>query len=252
MKIPYAEKQTWRKETVELPETLYSRKNVKRIRSTIAKLEENAISYEFKKLSVDFLDSFTPLYRDLIGKKRNANLHDLYEKTLNNPNSSYEYLSLGITMGRTALGGAILLSSSDIFMIAYRAFLPKWPHGSLQASPSLLADYLIAQTAYKLGKKHISHGKDRNLYGLNSEIGQLTYKLSVGYAPKLPIATNESSIKLNIDISTIKSDCVILQYPDTGNDIHRAMLITSHENEKEYSQLLNYPERLKVDVFYRD
>ncbi len=253
MEIPYAAKQIWRKPTSEYPELFYSKKNAKRIRSTLARADELNVVCEFTPLSTDFLNWFSPMYVDLIGKKKNANLHDLYTKTLGSSNPTYDFWSLTVTMNNQRLGGAIIFANIERLMIAYRAFLPKWPEGSLQASPSLYAEYMIAKNAFILNKQQISHGKDRNLYGQNSDIGQLIYKLAVGYIPQLPVAAVADPIEiLTFETSAATEDTVVLHYPSTGDKITEATLVTSSLNEEKYSQLLHYPELLKVAVVYRD
>ncbi len=253
MEIPYAAKHIWRKPTSEYPEQFYSKKIAKRIRSTLSRADELSVVCEFIPLTIQFLDWFSPMYIDLIGKKKNANLHDLYSKTLGNPNPAYNFWSLTVTMNNHRLGGAIIFENNERLMIAYRALLPKWPEGSLQASPSLFAEYMIAKNAFMLNKKQISHGKDRNLYGQNSDIGQLIYKLSVGYTPQLPVVTEAEPIEiLTFETNTAVEDTVVLHYPSTGDKITNATLVTSRSSEEKYSQLLSYPELLKVTVVYRD
>ena len=253
MEILHTDKNTWRKSALERPEVLYSKKNNKRIRSTLAKLDEFHITYEFNPLTEEFLEWFSPLYNNLIGKKKNAVLHDLYAKTLNDPNNKYEHWSLTVLQGNTSVGGAIIFTDETKLMFAYRAFNPKWPEGTLQASPSLLAEFIASTKAYQLNKKQVSHGKDRNLYGQNSDIGQLVYKLSVGYSPRLPIQKNDEALVIHkLDTSSITQDTVVLHYPKTGELITEATLITSRENEDNYNQLLHYPNLLKVDVVFRN
>lgn len=253
MELSYAAKHIWRKPAAKDPEVLYSKKNTKRIRSTLTRLTEYEVAATYEPLSEEFLSWFNPLYTDLIGKKRNANVHDLYAKTLGNPAPAHEFWCLTVRMGSARLGGAIIYENPERLMIAYRAFLPKWPQGSLQASPSLYAEYVIAKTAYDLGKQQISHGKDRNLYGVNSDIGQLIYKLSVGYRPQLPPrATDEIEDIHTLVTDDVTNDVVVLHYPAIDNIITQATLIATHESTETYSQLLNYPDLLAVDVIYRD
>jgi len=138
-------------------------------------------------------------------------------------------------------------------MISFRAFLPKWPSGTLQTSPSLYAEYVTAKEAFIQHKLEVSHGKDRNLFGINSDIGQLMYKLSVGYKPQLPInkVTQKNEV-LILDTQDVKQDVVVLQYPDEGIYITKAILVVSRETEEKYHQLLQYSKQLEVQVIYRD
>ena len=253
MNIKYAEKQVWRKPVRENPEELYSQGNQKRVRSTARKILEAKISYTFEPLSQNFLSWFTPLYTELIGKKNNAIIYDLFEKTLNNNLNGNNFLGMTLCLNNTPVGGAIINLYEEVFMISYRAFLPKWPTGTLQASPSLYAEYVTAKEAFRQHKLQVSHGKDRNLFGINSDIGQLMYKLSVGYKPQLPISKPDQEIAvLVLDSEEVYQDVVILQYPDESIYITEAILVTSRETETKYNQLLQYPEQLKVQVIYRD
>jgi hypothetical protein len=89
--------------------------------------------------------------------------------------------------------------------------------------------------------------------GKTLSIGQLIYKLSVGYIPQLPVAAVADPIEmLTFETSAATEDTVVLHYPSTGDKITEATLVTSRLNEEKYSQLLHYPELLKVAVVYRD
>ena len=253
MYITYAEKQVWRKPVKEHPEELYSQGNQKRIRATAKKMLDAKISYTFEPLSPNFLSWFTPLYTELIGKKNNAIVYDLFEKTLNNNLMGNQFLGMTLCLQTIPVGGAIINLYEELFMISYRAFLPKWPVSTLQASPSLYAEYLTAKEAFNQNKLQVSHGKDRNLFGINSDIGQLIYKLSVGYKPQLPSSTSgQETIALVLDTEKIYQDVVILKYPHEGLSITEAVLLTSRATAANYNQLLHYPTQLNVQVIYRD
>ena len=253
MLIKYTEKQVWRKPVMKNPEELYSRGNQKRIRSTMKKVLECKISHIFEPLSQNFLSWFTPMYTELIGKKSNAIVYDLFEKTLNNNLNGNDFLGMTVCLNNTPVGGAIINMYEELFMISYRAFLPKWPSGTLQSSPSLYAEYVTAKEAFAKHKHQVSHGKDRNLFGINSNIGQLMYKLSVGYKPQLPInKVAQKNEVLILDTQNVKQDVVVLQYPDEGLYITKAILVASRETEAKYNQLLQYPKQLEVQVIYRD
>ena len=251
MIINYTDKQIWRKEAVKNPEFLYSHKNLKRIRSTLRRLERDKVSYDFKALDTEFIDWFTPFYKEQIGKKQNAKLFDIFSTTLGNPQVGQTYMSLLVYMNNEPVGGSIVTINEEFLGLIYRAFLPKWPASSLQASPSLYADYVTSLLAFEHGKSQISHGKDRNLFGIHSSIGQVIYKLSVGYSPRTPrLKTSESHNILNLHSNNIQTDTLVLEYPPTGDIIEKAYLFTTPENETKYKQITQYPELLKVEVIH--
>lgn len=251
MTIKYAPFQRWMKPVTPEPESLYGRSNQKRIRSTLSRVAEHDISYDFRPLDDEFLRWFTPFYEQTIGSKQNAAVHDLHAMTLGNVNSTSVYWSLTLRQNGTNIGGTILGVRDDRVMIAYRTYPQKWGDGlSLQANPSLYTEYLVSAWAYELGKQWISHGKDRNPYGLNAAIGLAIFKLSVGCTPSI-IRDNDDYQPLEFDVSTLNEDALVLHYPTSDETITEATLFTDRQNESRYSQLQKYPDLLAVKVSYR-
>jgi hypothetical protein len=253
MIINYLEKHIWRKDAVSEPEQLYGKKNSKRIRSILPRVDSQDIRFEFLPLDGSFLGWFTPFYKEHIGSKKNAQIHDLYAQTLGKAEHVYEYWSLTIFEKDKPVGGSIIFTNNELLMLAYRAFLPKWEFGSLQASPSLYADYITSKIAFETGKRQVSHGKDRNLYGINSSIGQAIYKLSVGYIPQIPKPKeNEVSTILTIDTDDIMVDSLLFHLPEKGERITHATLLTHRASEQDYMQMRQYPDLIKVDTVFID
>ncbi len=249
--ITYAPHHRWLKPAVENPETLYSSNNVKRIRSALQRTTENQISHEFKPLDEQFLQWFIPMYESTIADKKNSMVHDVYKTTLGNQNSVSEYWSLAVYEKGIPIGGTVIGIRSDRIMIVYRIYNQKWTSSILQANPSLYSEYLVSKYAYDTGKNFVSHGKDRNPYGLNANIGLAVFKLSVGCSPSI-ILENEEYVPLELDPNSLTTDALILHYPQTGDKITEATLVTARETEDKYAQLMHYPELLKVTTVYRD
>ncbi len=250
MKMTYIPFQRWLKPVVASPEELYGAKNAKRIRSTLPRISDFNIRHEFKKLDVDFLDWFTPIYEKTIGSKNNPVVHKLYEATLGNSSRKSEYWSLTLFENDLPIGGTIIGIRDDRIMIAFRTFETRWVEGTLQASPALYAEYLASKYAYDLNKKIISHGKDRNPYGLNASIGLAIYKLSVGYCP-YKLDDNETPLPTDIDTDTLDSDALILHLPGADNKITHATLVTTKETAENYSQLHSYRNLLSIETIFR-
>lgn len=251
MIITYSPHHRWLKPTTKEPETLYGPKNIRRIRSTLSRIHEYAISHDIRPLDQDFLSWFVPMYETTIGGKQNAVVHDIFSTTLGNKESLSEYWCLSLYENGLPIGGTIIGIRSDRLMVVYRVYNQKWSSGSLQANPSLYTEYLVSSYAYSLGKSFISHGKDRNPYGLNANIGLATFKLSVGCKAYV---TNDNGdyAPLTLDTDTLETDVLILHFPETGDAISKATLVTTKVALEKYAQLLHYPHLLEVEVIYRD
>jgi hypothetical protein len=249
--ITYAPYHRWLKPAVEKPESLYSSNNEKRIRSTLPRISDQGITHEFKPLDAAFLSWFVPMYESTISDKKNSVVHDVYETTLGNKNSLSEYWSLAVYEKGEPVGGTVIGVRADRIMIVYRIYKQKWSKGTLQANPSLYSEYLVSKYAFDTNKSFVSHGKDRNPYGLNANIGLAIFKLSVGCAPSI-IRENDEYTPTTIDVATLDTDALILHYPNEGDTITTATLVTARDTEEKYAQLVHYPELLKVTTIYRD
>lgn len=219
----------------------------KKILATLPQLQEAHIRYHIEPLHEDFFTKFLPLYSGHIQTKRNALIHNIKDKTLYNSISTSPYYCLSITEGDTFIGGAIFSVRKDRVSYAYRTFIKEWQHAKLKAGPALIGEYAVAEFSCARGLRYISHGKDRNPYGLNANIGLATFKLSVGCYPSV---SGEYEVK-TLKTSDLTEDCFILAMPEVGNKITNAYLVTRPENEEHYLRATKYPEQLAVEVVYR-
>lgn len=230
----------------------YGKKNQKRLSATLDKIGETDISHEIRPLDEDFLVWFEPLYRQNIGSKKNAAVHNLRSMTLENTESLSDYWCLTLKQGDTHIGGTIIGVREDRIMIAYRTYQPKWNDNvSLQANPSLYTEYVATAWAQELGKEWVSHGKDRNPYGLNANIGLALFKLSVGCRASV-VEDNPDYEPQQIECESISENALILEYPKEGEIIEHAILWIAREEEAKYAQLFSYSHLLDITVHYRD
>lgn len=242
MKITAPTKIRWRKTIT--PDVLgsYSKKKRKRI-SQILEDETLHIQTSFEKLTEDHLMWFSPMYAETISQKENGVFHDVKETTLDNDKKTYYILT--VTENSKPIGGTIFSIRKEAIGIAYRIYPNDWPMHTLAANPSLFSDYIITEYALSLGKEFISHGMDRNLYGVNSAIGLATFKMSVGYEPFIPFKPKYEEVDTaNIDDSTL-----IFHKPD-GDDmkIKRATLLDKEDQVSSYKQLLTYLEAADIST----
>lgn len=239
----------WFRETGTDPLEFLSGRNGKKIRSSINKLDASKITHVLKPLTKDFFTEFTPLYESIVGSKQNSIVHDVQAKTLGKINAEFPYYALSLYEKSQFIGGTIFSLREDRVAYAYRAYLSQWSQATIKAQPALIAEYLVAQFAIKHRLLFVSHGRDRNPYGLNSAIGLATFKLSVGCRPLL----TEDCEPHELDPASLKTDTLILLYPETKTPyISKAFLYTSRETEQKHIQVTKYPELLEVETYYRD
>lgn len=227
----------------------FSGRAAKKIHASLPILEENNVTYSIQPLTENFFSDFIPLYTEQIGNKQNALLYDVKDKTIFNKTHSFPYYSFSLYESGKFIGGTIFSLRTNIISYAYRTFNNNWQNTHIKASPAMIGEYVIAQFATEQGKKFLSHGKDRNPYGLNAAIGLATFKLSVGCRPSVG-KDNEYTID-TIETATITQDCLILEQPKEGVDITKAYLVTTSENLAKYIQVTKYPDQLAVEVLLR-
>ena len=248
MYLQHADKTKWIKEISADPIENFGKNARSKLRATLDRIAEYNIACVVRELDDDFLGWFMPLYQAHISRKHNPKIFNIRETTLENTSHSFPYFSLALLENNKPIGGTIFSVREDNVSIAYRTYQNKWNNAPLPANPSQYAEYKTAKHVVSLGKTKLSHGKDRNPYGLNANIGLAIFKLSVGCAPILP----EKYEIYDLDTTTLKRDVLILLLPQKGTHIKTAYLFTTPEKESGYSQLQKYPDRLEVVVKHRN
>lgn len=248
MLIEYANKHRWYKELHGDPLEGFGENSQARIKSTLKKVGPTGIETNIQPLTKELLAQFLPIYEAEINKKDNPKIFDVEEKTLGSAASPYPYFYLSLMEKGERLGGTIFCERPDALFVSYRAYIPDWQTAKLQAKPALYAEYVLASHAVSLGKSRLSHGKDRNPYGLNANIGLAAFKLAIGCRPYMI-----EEYELNkIDTDTLEQDALILQYPGESSEmISKAVLVTAKDTEHKWLQVTKYPEALEVETIYR-
>ncbi len=249
MQITYPSHHRWLRDISAGVDIGVSGRIVKLINQTIPLLGANGIEARIEPLSEDFFVDFTPQYIANIASKENAMIHDVMETTLLRPRKNSIDYGFSLYEKGSYIGGTIFSLRSKSVSYAYRTFQKNWNEAKLSANPALIAEHMVAEFGRNNGKHVLSHGKDRNPYGLNSAIGMAGFKLSVGCSPFNLTGTYDINI---LDTTSISKDCLVLEQPQEGTAINKAYLITSKETEHKYLQITKYPDQLLVEVLYRD
>lgn len=252
MKITYAIKHRWRKDSAVDPITLFGKSEQKKLKHTLNKLKEHSeIDYKFEPLDKGFFEWWTPMYEERINSKDNPKIFDVEHATLNNPKSGRKYFSLTISENGEHIGGVVFSTNTNTLYFAYRTIIFDWKTAKLRAAPSLLAEYLLARHAHQLGLKIISHGIDRNPYGINSGIGLAAFKLSTGCSPELTDRPTETA---SLDTNNVTRDIFVMKCPEEavpGARITKAYLIADSAGIEKWQSLLKYEDKLSVEVIER-
>ncbi len=247
MKIPYIPEHAWYKPVVEDPLSLMGKSSQAQLRSTLRHDDLSRITYSIEPLSDDILQWFTPLYTQEISNRANPKVSDIYGTTLGKE-SPYTYYALLLYENRQRIGATIFSERKTMLSIAYRIYPHKWSSVTLQANPSLYTEYLINTYAYERGLPKLSHGRDRNPYGVNSYIGLAAFKLSIGCTALIPASAQEI---LTFDTDAATCDTLILQCPPEGRQVKQAYLICTEDTKEKYTQATKYPHLLPVETIIR-
>lgn len=246
MLVQYPTHHRWRKPVVEDPITLFGKSARSKLRSTLSKIEATDVSTLIEPITPEFLEWFSPFYESHINQKNNPSVANIRKRVLEEP--KFDYFSLSLYEGEERVGATIFSSRKDRLAIAYRTYNYEWQNAALPANPSLYTEYVVCMHAFKIGKKWVGHGKDRNPYGKNANIGLAIFKLSTGNQPAM---VQEAAFD-TLETDSLDEDALILLPPQQSKQvITSALLITKPENEEKYAQVTKYPELICVEVLYR-
>jgi len=248
MEIKYASHHKWVRTISNDVSLIFGKNNLARLRSTLKNIDTSDVVHRIEPLTDEVLDWFTPLYLKTITTKDNPKLFDIRSTTIGKV-SKYKYYSLTLLEDGTPVGATIFSERGSILSVAYRIYPNNWSQNNLQANPSVLAEYLLNSHGVEQGFKTLSHGKDRNPYGLNSHIGLAIFKLSVGCSAYLPSTPYEIQ---TLDLNQVNQDVLLFKMPTEGGQITEGVLYATEENLSNYMQVTKYPERLLVEIITRN
>jgi hypothetical protein len=242
MIIKYADNHTWRK-TIH-PDIFpdFGKNSTKKLKSCLDNVETLRLSHKFGELDENFFTWFQPMYDTQIANRKNFGGYDIFATTLGKADCQHTYQTLTLLENGTPIGGAIFTRRKVRVSIVYRAFFGKFVNGKTRCTPALYAEYLLHKEALRLKLPDLTHGADKNPYGINSAIGLAIFKLSVGCTARL----QRQRERHQIDITTLTQDALVLEYPETGDVITKGHLVTTRANQEKYEQLLKYPDLLTI------
>ncbi len=244
MEITYAHNHAWYKFIADDPLSQFGKNSRTKLRSTLRELSPS-ITITEEAVDGSFLAWFVPLFEATLSSKEHPASIDITERL----NGEKEYKALTLKEDGKPLGATIFTLRKNKLVIAYRCYTHHWNNQSYAASPALFMELMIAQHAQSHHKAALTHGKDRNPYGLHAGIGLAAFKLASGCKPRLTRDYETRTLKTE----DLTEDVLVFAHPKEGRRrISKAYLITQKETAPHWEQLLKYPHLLKVEVVYRD
>jgi hypothetical protein len=199
----------------------FSTKTLKKIKATFAKLEVNKYKFIINKLDKMQLVEFEKIYREHINKKRNP----VYIDILNQFTDFTNLYILKLSLEDVMVGALIFRKNIDNLSAIYKYF-PFEMESKLPISTTYLAEYKFFEHAMDQKCRYIKHGKDKNVYGVNTDIGLARFKLQIGCVPIISKGVNmilerfdwdcESDVLIFEGIDDILIANLFLVDPDQG------------------------------------
>ncbi len=234
MNLLYPSKIIWRLDLTpdQTPETILGKTTYKRVIKTLPLLEAAGYRFVIEPITDAWLNDFAPLYQEHIGKKNNSIVFDIIERVHEGQQAGKEYFVISLYHQQVLCGGLIFASLNNTFRVAFRVF-PLQTTIKTPTSASYVAEYLLLEHAFAQHISKLSHGRDRNAYGINTSIGLALYKLRVGGQPFAAPGTEFLPIA---DLATQSADPFLVFLADTPDQPCRSALFYSTDPIKTQDQ----------------
>ncbi len=190
--IIYPQYITWEVSLIEKTSALscFSSEISKKIPKTLLRLKEAGYTFVFERVDASYMKNFSVVYKENITQKNNPKIFDVENEIAKKILDGSTIEALSLYKNDTYLGGSIYRVLDEKFSVIYRSFVKTFEF-SLPVNIGIVADFFLYQKAIDEKKMHITHGRDRNLYGLHSDPGLVQFKLSVGGIPHVSKHENQ-------------------------------------------------------------
>lgn len=217
---------------------LFSRERLRRVTKAAALLRQAGYRMEIQPAGAKYLDYFIPCYQQHVSAKKGT-VFDVRSHLARAWQRGREYEAISLWAGQTLLGGLLYCVGVSSVSVAYRVF-PRHLPVKLPIGCSLVAERWLAERALALGRRAIWHGRDRNVYGLNSAIGLAMYKTNLGCLPYVS-RTGMNSFQA-VAALALASDALVLLGDGGQRVITEGILFTNKsldDVQQAYGALLN-------------
>ncbi len=233
----------WKTHTKNIPNAyaIFGKSTAKRIEKSIEKIKESEYEIRLEDVNESLIDAFLPVYTASITQK-NGKLFDVRETITKRQKDGFVYRSVSLYKNNILEGAMIYSIRETNLGIAYNIFPTKLTIKIPIRNITFIADYYVYQDAIDNEKEYVSHGKDRNLYGMptHSSIGVANHKLR---AASLPYVSNaKKNEMLNLSDIHPKDNTLIFLGNTKDEPIKKALLFSTtpeEEMRKKYSVLFD-------------
>lgn len=158
-------------------------KSYAKIVKSIDALTRDGYKVEFKDPGEDILDQFIPLYKQNLIVKKNPKIFDIKKSIEETQSDNAVVRMLTLSKADKFLGGYIFSDYGNSYRIMF-VVLPKALETKIFVNNvAFLMIFKMLEKSLEDKKEYFSHGRDRNLYGLNADIGLAIFKLRCGFKP---------------------------------------------------------------------
>lgn len=229
----------------EEPWQFFGKKTGKRVRRAVEKCAQDKTEvFKIETVDDDYLEAFVKIYTESIAEKSNPRHIDVIQKIHEKQEEGVEYEAVSLYNSDTSklIGGLLYSKREESLNAAFKAF-PAEFSATMPATPTRVAEYYFIERAKQLQKTYISHGKDRNVYGVHCDLGLARFKLSIGCVPYVP--ADNTLWKEEVDANKEKVVFIFLG-EDVDTPVQESILITTKTEEESRAA---YPELWKHERF---
>jgi|694.fasta_scaffold58263_1 hypothetical protein len=158
-------------------------KSYAKIVKSVDALARDGYKVEFKDLTEELLDQFIPLYEQNLIAKKNPKIFDIKKLIEQTQSDNATIQMLVLSKDDKFLGGYIFSNYENSYRIMF-VVLPKSLETKIFVNNvAFLMIFKMIEKSLEDKKEYFSHGRDRNLFGLNADIGLAIFKLRCGFKP---------------------------------------------------------------------
>jgi hypothetical protein len=182
--ITYPEYIYWKKDLNDINDIsqFFSPKTFKKIVSAKNKVFEQGYIFDVVDVNKTNLLAFENIYKLHINQKKNPRVFEVTDIIEGLMSKNITIKMIQVTKGEEFIGGLIFQERQNYLSTCFKYF-PFEIEIKLPISITYIAEYYLFKYSLEKNCSYLKHGKDRNQYGYNSDIGLARMKLQLNLQP---------------------------------------------------------------------
>ncbi|MFA4930991.1 MAG: hypothetical protein WC570_03965 [Patescibacteria group bacterium] len=211
-------------------------KNTRRkIKQLLQITEENDLRMVVEEATDELAAKFFNVYKNFISSQKSGKVYDVLQ-IIREKNTVKKYKFLSLYYRGEYRGGLLFSGEKGKIATAFKCYPHQIEGLKLPIGIAYLSDYYLVLYAAKNNLARINHGRDRNIYGVNSNPGLAMYKLTVGCKPFVSKARDVEWVDFVVPDKNDR-DILIFQASTKGEPIKQATLILFKTRKEEIPQV---------------